>query len=82
MFPCVLLEASKFTTHFDFTDSAERKKYYKHQAKAISFPKKYMSVIIDGIDQSKTHLPHWPQISKVRYRFGIIVGDFYRSVIM
>ena len=25
-----------------------------------------MSLIIDGMDQSKTHLPHWIQKSKVR----------------
>ena len=28
-------------------------------------PDKYLSLIIDGMDQSKTHLPHWIQKSKV-----------------
>lgn len=45
--------------------SGERKKYYKHQKKAESNPDKYLSIIIDGMDQSKTHLPHWIQCSKV-----------------
>ncbi|KAL3890985.1 hypothetical protein ACJMK2_003251, partial [Sinanodonta woodiana] len=31
--------------------SAERQKYYKHQTKARSYPSKYLSVIIDGMDQ-------------------------------
>lgn len=43
----------------------ERKKYYKHQKKAEKRPDKYMSIIIDGMDQAKTHLPHWIQASKV-----------------
>lgn len=47
--------------------SSERKKYYKHQKKAEDRPDKYLSVIIDGMDQSKTHLPHWIQTTKVRH---------------
>jgi len=42
--------------HFFFS-SGERKKYYKHQKKAEKRPDKYLSLIIDGMDQSKTHLP-------------------------
>jgi len=48
-----------------FIFSGERKKYYKHQKKAEKNPEKYLSIIIDGMDQSKTHLPHWIQCSKV-----------------
>ncbi|XP_068687066.1 uncharacterized protein [Montipora foliosa] len=45
--------------------AGERKKYYKHQKKAEKRPDKYLSLIIDGMDQSKTHLPHWIQKSKL-----------------
>lgn len=44
--------------------SLERQKYYKHQAKAKSHPEKYMSLIIDGMDQSKTQIPHFVHASK------------------
>ncbi|KXJ22492.1 hypothetical protein AC249_AIPGENE2579 [Exaiptasia diaphana] len=50
--------------------SGERKKYQKHQKKAEQRPDKYMSVIIDGMDQSKTHLPHWRQVSKLEGEYA------------
>lgn len=37
--------------------SSERQKYYKHIRKAKSQPEKYMSVIIDGMDQHCTSIP-------------------------
>lgn len=42
----------------------ERQKYYKHQQKAKSYPNRYLSLIIDGMDQSKTQLPHFVHASK------------------
>ena len=36
----------------------EREKYAKHRNKAQKYPSKYLSVIIDGMDQEKTSLPH------------------------
>ena len=36
----------------------EREKYAKHRHKSEKFSSKYMSVIIDGMDQSKTDIPH------------------------
>ena len=41
-----------------------RHKYYKHAKKARSNPKKYLSIIIDAMDQAKTHLPHFMYVSK------------------
>ena len=35
----------------------ERKKYALHRQKARSNPEKYITIIIDGMDQSKTNLP-------------------------
>lgn len=37
--------------------SMERRKYYKHIFKAKRYPKKYISIILDGMDQQTTCLP-------------------------
>ncbi|XP_071958009.1 uncharacterized protein [Antedon mediterranea] len=42
----------------------ERRKYYKHMQKARQNPNKYLSIIIDGMDQSKTDLPSFACESK------------------
>ena len=44
---------------------AERQRYYHHIAKARRNPEKYVSVISDVMDQSKTNIPHWLSKSKV-----------------
>jgi hypothetical protein len=36
---------------------AERQKYYKHRRKARANPDKYLSLIVDGMDQAKTKVP-------------------------
>ena len=41
-----------------FICSLERQKYYKHVTKARRDPGKYLSIILDGMDQSKTEIPH------------------------
>ncbi|KAI8516631.1 hypothetical protein Bbelb_052120 [Branchiostoma belcheri] len=43
----------------------ERTKYNKHIRKAREHPGKYMSIIIDGMDQKKTALPHITEKIKV-----------------
>ena len=35
----------------------QREKYYKHKRKATENPNKYMSIIMDGMDQKKNNLP-------------------------
>ena len=35
----------------------QREKYYKHKRKATENPNKYMSIIMDGMDQKKINLP-------------------------
>ena len=35
----------------------QRLKYYKHKRKAKNDPKRYLSIIIDGMDQKKTNCP-------------------------
>lgn len=36
----------------------EHEKYAKHRQKAEKHPDKYMSIIVDGMDQDKTDIPH------------------------
>ncbi|XP_078657029.1 uncharacterized protein LOC144903082 [Branchiostoma floridae x Branchiostoma belcheri] len=42
----------------------QRLKYYKHTKKARRNPGQYMSIIIDGMDQDATLLPHYAQTTK------------------
>jgi len=42
----------------------ERHHYYANQQLALSNPKEYLSVIINGMDQNKTNLPHLVSIPK------------------
>ena len=37
---------------------SEREKYAKHRHKSEKYPSKYLSLIIDGMDQDKTDIPH------------------------
>ncbi|KXJ07141.1 hypothetical protein AC249_AIPGENE5999 [Exaiptasia diaphana] len=43
---------------------AERNHYYGNRLKAELEPNKYLSLIVDGMDQAKTNLPHVTTISK------------------
>ena len=43
---------------------AERRVYYDHREKAVKRPDKYMSMIIDGMDQAKLDMPHFARASK------------------
>jgi hypothetical protein len=49
--------------HFKF-QQAQREKYYKHRANAMKDPAKCMSIIADGMDQAKLHLPSYVQNTK------------------
>ncbi|XP_078586053.1 uncharacterized protein LOC144877086 [Branchiostoma floridae x Branchiostoma japonicum] len=42
----------------------ERAKYYKHIKKAQEKPQRYTSIILDGMDQKKTAIPHYPEKTK------------------
>ncbi|XP_072050017.1 uncharacterized protein [Amphiura filiformis] len=44
--------------------NAERQKYYHHIMKAKTHPQKYMSIIIDGMDQQKTAIPRQLVVTK------------------
>ena len=41
-----------------FANRDEREKYAKHKRKSKKYPSKYLSLIIDGMDQDKTDIPH------------------------
>jgi hypothetical protein len=70
-------------SHNEF-QKRQRHVYYRKAAEAVDNPREVMSVIIDGMDQSKTDLPHWRQMSKgtaklTRFGFnltGAIVHGF------
>ena len=47
-----------------FSFRTEREKYYKHIHKARQEPSKYMSLIIDGMDQKATSIPRFYRQSK------------------
>lgn len=42
----------------------ERKKYHHHREKSRANPEKFMTIIIDGMDQAKTNLPNTKLIAK------------------
>ncbi|XP_019628130.1 PREDICTED: uncharacterized protein LOC109472715 [Branchiostoma belcheri] len=51
-------------SHHILLQKLQRMKYYKHSRKARRNPEQYMSVIIDGMDQEATLLPHYAQTTK------------------
>lgn len=42
----------------------ERTKLSKHRRKCLLLGRKYLGVVIDGMDQKKTAIPHWPSPPK------------------
>lgn len=42
----------------------ERRKYYKHIHKARKYPDRYLSIILDGMDQKSTSIPRFYRTSK------------------
>ncbi|XP_052097971.1 uncharacterized protein LOC127732831 [Mytilus californianus] len=42
----------------------ERQKYYRHAEKSRRYPHKYLCMIIDGMDQNKTNIPHFHRLAK------------------
>ncbi|CAG2253456.1 unnamed protein product [Mytilus edulis] len=51
------------TAHLDLQRLC-RQKYYKHNNKAQEDPDQYLSLIIDGMDQAKTNLPRFHNVTK------------------
>jgi len=52
---------------------AERRAYYANCLKAEQQPRRYLSLILDGMDQSKTNLPHANCLSKVSLHETIVL---------
>ena len=54
--------------YYIFSNRLERQAYYARRNLARTEPRKYLSLIIDGMDQAKTSLPHfigkYPKISE------------------
>ena len=53
-----------FDTIYNIHCRSEREKYYTHREKSCREPQKYMILILDGMDQSKTNIPATTIISK------------------
>ena len=47
-----------------FVCRTERRKYHSHRQKVRSYPDKCVTIILDGMDQSKTNLPNTKIIAK------------------
>ena len=57
-FFCACLTAHSHKFKHPPSYRAERRKYYNHREKSRRDPRKYVTVIIDGMDQNKTNFPH------------------------
>ena len=60
---CVDLIVKELQKHRE-QQTNERKKLYKHRKKCYDNPNKYLGLIIDGMDQKKTLLPHFVRTPK------------------
>ena len=47
----------------------QRLKFYKHRLKGINFPDRYLSIILDAMDQKKCDMPHTIRSSKSSEKF-------------
>lgn len=54
----VSIVACKYKNKISNTYRTEREKYAKHRHKSEKNPSRYLSIIIDGMDQEKTSIPH------------------------
>lgn len=50
--------------HYISIYRVERKKYHSHREKSRSSPDKFLTMIVDGMDQSKTNLSNTKLVSK------------------
>ena len=64
------------TEYIFFSFSLEKKLYYERRAEAKADPETKLSVILDGMDQAKTYIPHFrgwsaPKVSSliIQYEF-------------
>ena len=50
----------------------QRLRYYNHREKARQEPHKYISIIMDGMDQNKTSLPHLTRTNKSAFNMWVM----------
>ena len=62
-----------FIAHI-YSIGTERKKYYDHCSKARKAPVKYLSIILDRMDQAKTSIPHLITGTKVSTLIRFIIA--------
>jgi hypothetical protein len=62
---------NEYRAHIDLVQN-ERKKYYHHREKSKRNPKKYLTIIVDGMDQNKTNVPQLPNKCKSTQNLWIL----------
>ena len=68
-----IINSDNFNVYYNFTlCSQERARYYDNRQKARQEPHKYISVIMDGMDQSKTDLPHLVRKNKAACNMWVL----------
>lgn len=64
----------------NYKQGKDRQKYKKHRCKAFDDSDKYLSVIMDGMDQSKTSLPKPRSFSKTQANIEILKQKLHGSI--
>ena len=72
-----VLKDSSSSFHIHALISFERQHYYKHRDLAKRSKRDCMSVIIDGMDQAKTNIPHFTRERKCRQGLWRLRNDFF-----
>ena len=62
--PCLVVKAETCFFPNLFCFRQEQNCYYAHREKARSDPEKYLTIILDGMDQNKTNLPYLVRLPK------------------
>jgi hypothetical protein len=57
---------------FTIFQTGKRGKSTTSTKKSIAHPEKYMSLIVDGMDQGKTHLPHCSDMFAITYIYHLL----------
>ena len=74
----VRISLSKNFKSITISEQVKGKNLYKHRKKYYDHPNKYLSLIIDGMDQKKTFLPHFLCTPKKLQEENLVVWSLKR----
>ena len=57
---------------FNINFREERQDYYRKKAQAKMKPNEFLSLIVDGMDQSKTNIPHFKGWTRPKVKIKIL----------